>query len=112
MFLIHTLLIIMILFSLVYLFSIVRLSLYLVIGLYRVCLANYWANDKGCVDMVSRQYLSADMPYILGHVVDRRSDNPIESSVVHSPNVGTVERGYASETSFVLMLASCNAPYD
>ena len=112
MFTIHIFLVAMLLVPLVYLFSIIRLSLYLVIGLYRVCLADHWANDKGCVDMVSRQCLSADMPYILGHVVDRRSDSPIDSSVVHSPSVGTVERGYASKTSFVLMLASCNAPYD
>ena len=33
-------------------------------------------------------YLPANTPYILGHVVDRGCDTPVESFVVHSPNIG------------------------
>ena len=38
--------------------------------------------------MVLIRCLPTDTPYILGHVVDRRCDTPIESFVVHSPNIG------------------------
>ena len=42
---------------------------------------------RNCVSMVLRLYLPANAPYIPGHVVDRGCDIPVESYVVHSPNV-------------------------
>ena len=45
-------------------------------------------------------FLPADAPYILGHVVDRRRDTPIESFVVHSSNIGQV--GSSCEGSLAL----------
>jgi len=45
------------------------------------------------VDMVSRLYLPANAPYFPGHAVDHKGDcySFVESSVVHSPNLGQVE---------------------
>jgi hypothetical protein len=41
---------------------------------------------------VLRQYLSTSAPYVPDHVVDREGDyySFVESSVVHSPNIGLV----------------------
>jgi hypothetical protein len=75
-----------------YMFSIVGV----VLCLYS-CSYNAHSNDQGvsgrsCVSMMLRQYLSASAPYVLGHVVDHKGDyySFIESSVVHSPNIGLV----------------------
>ena len=46
------------------------------------------------VSMVLRYYLSASASYILGHVVDRRGDRPVESFVVHSLFMRLVEYDY------------------
>jgi hypothetical protein len=41
--------------------------------------------------------------YILGHVVDRECDTPIESFVVHSPSIGIeVGFGYQGRASSIL----------
>ena len=61
-----------------YMLSIASLSLY-------PCISSY---GRHCVSMVLIHCLFADTPYILGHVVDRRYDTPVESFVVHSPNIG------------------------
>ena len=45
---------------------------------------------RHCVSMVLIRYLPMDTPYILGHVVDRGCDTPVEFFVVHSPNIGQV----------------------
>ena len=42
---------------------------------------------RNCVGMVSRLYLPTKTSYVPGHVVDRGCDIPVESYVVHSPNV-------------------------
>jgi hypothetical protein len=48
-------------------------------------------SGRQCVSMVFILYLLADAPYILGQQeVDRGSDSPIESSIVHSPNIDLV----------------------
>jgi hypothetical protein len=46
--------------------------------------------------MVSRLYLPVNAPYFLGHVVDREGDlySFVQSSVVHSPNIGQVEPSF------------------
>ena len=57
--------------------------------------------------MVLIRYLAADAPYILGHVVDRGCDTPIESFVVHSPFVEQVELGYeGSQALFLIFLSN------
>jgi hypothetical protein len=40
------------------------------------------------VSMVLICYLPVNTLYILGHVVDRGCDTPVESFIVHSPSVG------------------------
>ena len=57
-----------------------------------------------CVSMVLICCLSADTPYILGHVVDHGSDTLIEFFVVHSPNVGARRMRLQRKTSSVLNL--------
>jgi hypothetical protein len=49
-------------------------------------------SGRSCVSVVLRKYLSTSAPYVLGHVVDRECDyySFLESSVVHSPNIGLV----------------------
>jgi hypothetical protein len=56
--------------------------------------------------------LPANAPYILGQqVVDRGSDSPVESSVVHSPDIGQVEPGCREEIALFLIFLS-NVPYE
>ena len=47
-----------------------------------------WVGGRHCVSVVLICCLPTDAPYIPGHVVDRGCDTPIESFVVHSPNIG------------------------
>ena len=55
--------------------------------------------------------LPVDTPYILGHVVDRRCDSPIESFVVHSSNIGLhVGSSYEGRQAMFLIFLS-NIPY-
>jgi hypothetical protein len=74
-----------------YMFSIVGV----VLCLYP-CLYSAHSNDRvggrSCVRVVLRHYLSVSAPYVLGHVVDHEGDyySFIESSVVHSLNIGLV----------------------
>ena len=53
-------------------------------------LAQYSSKLSGrhYISVVLKYCLPADTLYTLGHVVDRRCDTPVESFVVHSPNVG------------------------
>jgi hypothetical protein len=44
-----------------------------------------------------------DAPYILGHVIDRGSNTPIESFVVHSPNIGQVRPSYEERLALFLI---------
>jgi hypothetical protein len=73
-----------------YILSIVRISLYSSI---RSCSAHSlisWVSGRHCASMVLICWLPANAPYIPGHVVDCGSDTPVESFVVHSPNIGQV----------------------
>ena len=49
-------------------------------------------------------YLPVNTPYILGHMVDRGYDTPVESFVVHSPNIGALGSDYEGRTSSILNL--------
>ena len=67
-----------------YMLSIVGLSSCSCISSYSVHSKDPWVGGRHCVSVVLIHCLPADTPYILGHVVDRGCDTPIESFVVHS----------------------------
>jgi hypothetical protein len=71
-----------------YILDIVRSELYLSIGSYSACSLILWVSGKHCVGVVPIPYLPAIAPYISDHVVDRGSDSPVESFVVHLPSIG------------------------
>jgi hypothetical protein len=68
-----------------YILSIVRLSSYSCICSYSAHPKDPWVGGRHCVSVVLIRCLPTDTPYILGHVVDRRCDTPVESFIVHSP---------------------------
>jgi hypothetical protein len=76
-----------------YMSSIVGLALCLSLCLYRAHPIMLGVSGKCCVGMVLRKYLSVDVPNVLSHVVDREGHlySFVESSVVHSLNIGQVE---------------------
>ena len=51
-----------------------------------------------------------DAPYILGHVVDRGCDTPVESFVAHSQNIGQVGSSYEGRQALFFIFLS-NIPY-
>jgi hypothetical protein len=61
--------------------------------------------------MVLIRCLPADTPYILGHVVDRECDTPIESFVVHSPNIGIQVGSCYKERQALFLIFPSNIPY-
>ena len=71
-----------------YILIIASLSLCLCISLYSAHSKVHGVGGRHCVSVVLIRCLPIDTPYILGHVVDRGCDTPIESFVVHSPNIG------------------------
>jgi hypothetical protein len=75
-----------------YMFSIVGVVLYLYPCSYSAHYDDQGVGGRSCVSMVLRQYLSVSAPYVLGHVVDHEGDyySFVESSIVHSPNIGLV----------------------
>jgi hypothetical protein len=77
-----------------YMLSIVGLVLSFCICSYSVHPLKSWVNGRYHISMVLRWYLHVDAPYILGSVVDRRRDNPVESFVTHTTCIGQVEPGY------------------
>ena len=90
-----------------FMLSIVRLPLCLCISVYSACSKVHEVSGKHCVSMVLIRCLLVDTPYILGHVVDRGRDTPVESFesfVVHSLNVGACRMRLRRKTSFVLNL--------
>ena len=68
-----------------YLLSIVGLSSYSCISSYSSHSKDPWVGGRHCVSVVLIRCLPADISYILGHVVDRGRDTPVETFVVHSP---------------------------
>ena len=73
-----------------YITSIVGLSSYSCICSYSAHPKDPWVGGRHCVSMVLIRCLPADTPYILDHVVDRGCNTPVESFVVHSPNIGAI----------------------
>jgi hypothetical protein len=85
-----------------YILSIVRMSLYSSIRSDSTHSLISWVSGRYCVSVVLMLCLPANAAYILGHVVDRESDTPIESFVVHSPNIGQVGPGYEGRLALFL----------
>jgi hypothetical protein len=88
------------------------------VGLLCSCISSYsahskvpWVSGRHFVSVVLIRCLPVDTPYIPGHVVDRRCDTPIESFVVHSPNIGMhVGSSYEGRQALFLIFLS-NIPY-
>ena len=78
------------------------------------CISSYsahsrvpWVSGRHCVSMLLKRCLPMDTPYFLGHVVDRECDTPVESFVVHSPNIGIqVGSSYEGRQALFLIFLS------
>ena len=90
--------------------SIVRLSSCLCISSYSACSKVQGVSGRHCVSMVLIRCLPVNTPYIPSHVVDRGCDTPVESFVVHSPNIGQVGSSYEGRQAPFLIFLS-NIPY-
>ena len=77
-----------------YMLSLVRLSLCSSISSYSTRSNVHGVSGRHCVSMVLIHCLPADASYIPGHVVDHGCDSPVESFVVHSPNICQVGSSY------------------
>ena len=78
-------LVIMLIIYFDYILSIASLSLCLCISSYSARSDVHRVSGRHYVSVVLIHCLPTNTPYILGHVVDRGRDTPIESFVVHSP---------------------------
>jgi hypothetical protein len=96
-------LVIMIIIYFDYISSIVRLYLYSSTCSYSAHSCDQRVSGRHCVSVVLIRCLLVDAPYILEHqVVDRGCDISIESSVVHSPNIGLIRPGFKARLCAVL----------
>jgi hypothetical protein len=96
-------LVIMIIVYFDYISSIVRLYLYSSTCSYSAHSCDQRVSGQHCVSVVFIRCLPADAPYIPGHqVVDHGCDILVESSVVHSPNIGLVRPGFKARLRSVL----------
>ena len=89
-----------------YMLSIDRLSLYSSISSYSTHSNVNGVSGRHCVSVVLIHCLSANTPYISDHVVDRGCDTPVESFVVHFPNIGQVGCGYEGRQAMFLIFHS------
>jgi hypothetical protein len=71
-----------------YMLGTARLELYSSIGSYSACLLDRSVSGKYCVGMVPIPYFPVIAPFIPDHVLDRESDIPVQSFVVHLPCIG------------------------
>ena len=93
-----------------YMLSIVRLSSCSCISSYNAHSLDLGVSGRHCISMVPIRCLHMDTPFILGHVVDHGCDTPIESFIVHSPNIRLVGSSYnRRQASFLIFLS--NIPY-
>ena len=77
-----------------YILSTARLSSCSSISSYNTHSGVHGVSGRYCVSVVLIRCLLADAPNILGHVVDHGCDTPVESFVVHSPNIGQEGSSY------------------
>ena len=88
-----------------YMLSIARLSLYL--SSYSAHSKVPWVSGRHCVSVLLIRCLPVDTPYTPGHVVDHGCDTPVESFVVHSPNIGIqVGSSYEGRQALFLIFLS------
>jgi hypothetical protein len=109
----HIVLLDMTLFLIYYIFLVIMIIIYFdyissIVRLY-LCSSTCSYSAHSCDQRVSGRVsvvlirLSADAPYIPGHqVVDRGCNIPVESSVVHSSNIGLVRPGLKARLRYVL----------
>ena len=71
-----------------YILGIASLSLCLCISSYSARSKVHEVSGRYCVRVVLVRCLPADTHYIPGHVIDHGCDTPVESFVVHFPNIG------------------------
>jgi hypothetical protein len=93
-----------------YMLSIVGLSSCSSISSYSACSKLLGVSGRYCVSVMLICCLPTDAPYIPGHMVDHGCDTPIESFVVHSPNIGQVGSSYKGRQALFLIFLS-NIPY-
>ena len=94
-----------------YMLSIARLSLYSSIRSYSTRSNVQGVSGQHCVSVVLIYCLPMNTPYTPGHVVDHGCDTPIESIVVHSPNIGIqVGSSYEGRQTLFLIFLS-KIPY-
>ena len=93
-----------------YILSIASLSLCLCTSSYSAHFKVHGMGGQHCVTVVLIHCLPMDIPYILGHVVDHGCDTPIESFIVHSPNIGQVGSSYEGRQALFIIFLS-NIPY-
>jgi hypothetical protein len=93
-----------------YMLSIIRLSTYSCISSYSAHSLDLGVSGRHCVSVVLIRCLPMDTSYILGHVIDHGCDSPIESFIVHSPNIGQVGSSYEGRQPLFLIFLS-NIPY-
>jgi hypothetical protein len=89
-----------------YMLSIARLSSCSSISSYSACSKVHGVSGRHCVSMVLIRCLPMDAPYIPGHEVDCGCDTPIESFVVHSPNIDQVGSSYEGSHALFLIFLS------
>jgi hypothetical protein len=87
-----------------YMFSIVGVALCLYTCSYSAHSDDQGLGGRYCVSMVLKCCLPVNAPYISGHVVDHKGDyySFVESSIVHSLNVGQVRLSCGVMSCFVL----------
>jgi hypothetical protein len=105
---VYVFLIIMFVIYFDYMFSIARLYLCSSSCSYSAQSLDLWVSGRHSVSVVLIPCLSVNAPYIPGHVVDHRCDISVESSIVHSLNIGLARplvtwRGYA-----LILICHCN----
>jgi hypothetical protein len=87
-----------------YMLDIVGLDLYSNIGSYSVRSLISWVSGQYCVGVVSITYFAVIAPYISDHVVVCGCDIPVESYIVHLPNVDRVEHNYYKKRLGMFMI--------
>jgi hypothetical protein len=77
------------------------------------CLIQYSSELSGrhYVSMVLKYYLLVDAPYMLGHVVDRRCDTPVESFIVYFPCIEQVEPRLRRKRKLCSQISLSNVSY-
>ena len=91
-----------------YMLSTILLSTYSCISSYSARSSVHGVSGRHCVSVVLIHCLHVDTPYILGHVVDRGCDTPIESFVVHSPNIGACRVRLRKEEQVMFLIFLSN----